>query len=173
MKKAFIVIIVLIVLGVVVCLSFYQSEANSKTGYVKLGSVYNAFEFKKELESKLTNVQQKRKYVLDSLELELKMFSEGLNKKDEKKLEFFEIKKEEYFSKKQQFEEDNNLMSQQYNEQITKQLNQYVQEFGKENNYTYIYGAEGSGAIMYADEKNDLTERVIKYINEKYKGIAK
>lgn len=39
--------------------------------------------------------------------------------------------------------------------------------------YRYIFGAEGSGVLMYADERNNITKEVIEYINARYKGNAK
>jgi outer membrane protein len=72
--------------------------------------------------------------------------------------------------KKQQFDDDNQDMSKQYTEEIMKQLNEYVRDYGKANGYTYILGAQGSGSIMSADDKNDITTTVLEYVNEKYKG---
>src|SRR5690606_11126485 len=39
---------------------------------------------------------------------------------------------------------------------VINDINDYVKEYGKINNYRIIFGASGSGTIMYADEAADL-----------------
>lgn len=170
--------IVVISLAVVVGI-LYTSQP--KVAYVNLNKVYNDFEMKKELEKKLTTVQDFRKKTLDSLELGLNIMSRTLqnfdqsgNKKGiEERMPEFQQRREEYFAKQKSFEEDNAAMTGQYTEQIWKQINQYVKDYGKEKGYTYVLGADGTGAVMYAEEKNEITEEVIGYINQRYKGGVK
>lgn len=149
-----------------------------RLAYVNLDKVYNDFEMKKELEKKLTTVQDMRKRQLDSLELGLNILSRTLqnfemsgNKKGlEERMPEFEMLRQEYLQKQQAFEQDNQAMTQQYSEQIWKQINQYVKDFGKNKNYTYILGGDGTGSIMYAQEGNEITADVLAYVNESYKG---
>ena len=153
-----------------------RREDPNNIAYVNVQKLYNEFYMKKELEAKLTTVQQARKTILDSLELQLKILSntlENITKKDSEKENRFIAIREEYVMKKKQFDEDNQAMTQQYSEQIMKQLNEYTQEYGKQKGYRYILGAEGSGGIMYASEKLDITKEVIEYVNGRYKGRAK
>lgn len=146
------------------------------TAYVDLAKVYNAFGMKKELESKLEQVQQIRKIQLDSLELDLNVLAKNLQSpgvENRKGLEEqFTGKRQQYAFNKQRMEEESNSLTQTYDEQIWKQLNQYIKDYGKENSYTYIFGAEGSGALMYANETVDITERITAYANQRYKGQA-
>jgi outer membrane protein len=151
----------------------YIYAKQPKMAYVRVPYLYDNFEYKKEMQAKMTNVLQGRKSVLDSLELHLKILSGHLQnekKPDEKEIQQFSDEREKYLTKKQQFEEDDNNASKRYADEILKQLTQYVDDYGRENGYTYILGAEGSGAIMSADERNDITNAVLIYINEKYKG---
>lgn len=162
-----------IVSFVLIGLIIFMSSNKEKVGWIELGKVYNDFEMKKELESNLTKTQKARQALMDSLEIELKMLSRQIQDekgKDKNKVNLFEVKKEDYFTKKRKFEEDNDAQTKQYNEQILRQLNQYVKDYGKKYGYTFIYGAEGSGALMYADEGKEITSEMKKYINEKYKG---
>lgn len=75
--------------------------------------------------------------------------------------------------KKKSFEEDNEKMVKQYDENIIKQLNQYVKDYGEKNKYQFIYGADGSGNLMYADSTYDLTKKIIEYVNERFNGEKK
>lgn len=147
-----------------------------KLAWVNITEIYNEFHYKKELEKKLTETQQARKKVLDSLELDLKMLSreiqsEGGKSKD--KISLFEVKRENYLGKKDQLDEDNAVLERQYNEQILNQLNQYLKDYGKEKGLRYIFGTSGTGSLMYAEEADEITKDVIVYINEKYKGKTK
>jgi outer membrane protein len=128
---------------------------------------------KKELESKLMKVKNQRQAVLDSLEFELKVISKEIyagKNTDKNKLTVFETKREQYLVKKQEFSEDNENLSAQFDEQIFRQMNQYVKDFGEKKSYSYIFGANGQGVLMYAKESEDITDEVLKYINERYKG---
>ena len=161
----------LILLSVAMYLIYTGNK--SKTAFVKNVDLYNDFALKKELEAKLLSVKNQRKTILDSLVVQLKMMSSELEytaKKDEVKMQQFQIRKQEYLMKEKEFDEDSERLSQQYSDQIWKQINQYVSDFGKEEGYEYIYGAIGNGAMMYAKEKNDITAELKVYINNKYKG---
>lgn len=152
----------------------YQHFQHPSFAWVNLSKVIKEFSYKKELESELLNIVEIRKGKIDSLESELKNLSQRVDlKKNKDEVILFEAKKTEYFQKKQQFQEDSQALAAKYDEKIYAQLNQYIQDFGKENDYAYVFGAEGSGSLMYAQEEDDVTEAVIKFINNKYKGLEK
>ena len=56
-----------------------------------------------------------------------------------------------------QVQEENQKMTQT----LINDINGYVKEYGKENGYPLIFGASGSGNIMYAGEASDLTDIVL------------
>lgn len=166
-------IFVTIIIAAFVGVYIYVGSVKKKIVYVKVGDLYAEFEMKKELENTYLTVQKGRKQQLDSLELELKLLRKKIESEGVKQswVNVFDEKKEMYLLKKQQFEEDDAQMQSQYSAKIMKQLNQYVTDYGKENNCDYIFGAEGSGALMYAREMDDVTKRVAVYINNKFKGV--
>lgn len=166
-----ILLILLLIAGVI----FYNIK-REKTAFIDLNKTYNDFDFKKELEKKAEEIQQKRKLIIDSLEFNLKILSKDINDekgRDKMKIRDFEIKREDYIRKKQLFDEDNETMLKKYDEQIYKQLNQYVKDYGDLHHYTFIHGASGTGNIMYAKPEFDITNEVTLYINQKYKGTVK
>lgn len=151
----------------------YVKYTEKKMAFISVGEVYNSFEMKKEFEAKFLAVHTGRKQLLDSLEVELNILSKKIqltNGSDQNLNNEFEMKKENYLLKKQGFEEDNEQMKEQYTANIMKQMNQYVQDYGKEFHYSYILGAEGSGSLMYGEEMTNVTKDMIQYINLKYKG---
>lgn len=166
--------IVIIVFIVLVCVwEAYNFFTKPKAGYVILTEVYNGFEMKKEMEKNYLSTTDARKKILDSLELEIKLMNNRIVRKTNMKASDtlgYQYKIEEYILKKKTFNEDNNSLSQKYDEEIITQLNQYVKDYGAANHYTFIYGTGGNGSLMYADEAKNITKDVIEYINLKYSG---
>lgn len=155
---------------VLLCL-LASCSGGSKTGYVNLSELYEQFPMKKELESQLQKTQTQRKAFLDSMYLSLQATAVKLEERssEEANMRFARLS-QDYQEKKNYFEEDNGRMVSQYNEQIWKQINQYVKDYGEANGYDYIFGLNGNGGIMYSREGLDLTKAVGEYISEKYKG---
>lgn len=144
-----------------------------KNAWVNIQNVYKDFEYKKELQAKLETTQNARKFILDSMELELKAIQSQLQKagKIERELmTIFEARKETYLSKRNLFEEDNAMMVKKFDEQIITQLNQYIKDYGEKHCYNYIYGADGTGTLMYADKGEDITEAIKEYVNRRFEG---
>ena len=77
--------------------------------------------------------------------------------------------REEFLNKKRKIEEENNALSKQFDAKILSQLNQYIKEFGKEFNYTYIFGNDGNGSLLYADDRRNISKEVSDYLNTKFK----
>ncbi|OFY82809.1 MAG: hypothetical protein A3F72_01620 [Bacteroidetes bacterium RIFCSPLOWO2_12_FULL_35_15] len=169
-----IIIISLIVIGIIATTFFYFfKQPSEKTGYIEINKIFADFKLKKELEVQLTKVKESRKVIMDSLEFGLKVLSKQIQadgQKDKDKIALFEVKREEYLQKKKQFEDDNDAVAKQYDSQIISQMNQYVKDYGNKNGYTYIFGADGSGFLMFSSETKNITEEVKNYINDRYKG---
>lgn len=53
---------------------------------------------------------------------------------------------------------------------VINDINSYVTEYGKKHNFRIIFGASGSGNIMYAEEGADLTAEVLEGMNADYQG---
>ncbi len=156
-------------------MGLYYGLKQPKVAYVDLNKVYNEFTMKKELEGKLTSVQNKRKAILDSLEMQINLFTQSLDgvKPSEEQMNQYQSLRQQYAYKQQQFEEDNSRALQSYDQQIWKQLNQYTKEFGSQMNLDFLHGADGTGALMHANESYDVTDELITYINMKYVGSEK
>jgi outer membrane protein len=174
MKSKSIIIVLVIGIVIVTGILLFQKTNAPKLAYVKSNDVYNAFELKKELSAKLETVQNKRKAILDSLLIPLKMLAAQLKQNnDEKQYMQFQLQQQNYLERKQEFEEDNQRLTDEYSSQIWKQINQYIADYGKEKGYAFIYGATGDGSLMFAGEHYEITTEVSNYVNEKYSGERK
>lgn len=171
--KLFLSAAALLILGL--CIAVGNLYLNKpKTAYVDMQKVFSSFEMKKELELRLSSVQDHRKNILDSLELRLRLFSgeiEKMPEKDPSSIKAFNDRRTEFFAKQKEFEQDNDATREQYMSQVLKQLSEYVNNYGKENGYEYIFGADGTGVIMHADDSENISDQVIAYVNTHYKGI--
>lgn len=174
MKKITLPLIILLLAAETFFLSYLWIH-RQRCAWVDISKVYGEFEYKKELQGKLEQVQNARKFILDSLEFELKDLQHRIaidKKPSEALIQIFEHKRERYMSQEQTFQEDNKMMIKKYDEQIVNQLNQYVKDYGEKHGFTYIYGADGSGFLMYANKEDDITEELKAYVNERYRGKA-
>jgi outer membrane protein len=143
-----------------------------KIGYIDIKVVFNDFEYKKELEKELINIKNNRKFLLDSLETNLKIVTKKINLDNKNKdlIVEYQTLKEIYLEKREDIRLEEETMVRQFDEKIIKQLNSYVKSYGVENNYSMIYGATANGNIMYGDSALDLSKNITDYINKKYKG---
>lgn len=145
-------------------------NSQDKTGYIELNQIYDKFPLKKELEGQLQHTQNARKAILDSMNLKLHTLSNQARAGSTEAEKVFLVEQRAYLEKQRYFEEDNSNQVRQYDEQIWKQINQYVKDFGEEKGYDYVFGATGTGSVMYADKSKNITEEVSTYVNSKYKG---
>jgi outer membrane protein len=151
----------------------FQFYTKPKTAFILIQEVYSGFDMKKEMEKKFTQTKNARQRILDSLGFDLNLLGKKIEAEHEKNkdhIQQFNERKNEYMERKKNFQEDNDQLSKQYDQEILTQLNQYVKDFGVENGYTYIFGNDGNGSLMFGKENNNISKAVTEYINLKYKG---
>lgn len=54
------------------------------------------------------------------------------------------------------------------NEAVWKQLNTLIDKYGQEQGVEILIGANGMGSVMYHDAYHDITDELIKYVNDDY-----
>lgn len=147
--------------------SYQVIRPQPRYGYVELTRVYEGFDLKKELESKFLPFVGASDHYLDSLKLLITSLeaASGGNQTEEI-LQYKYL----YQMKNAEFEQQKQAMVKDYDQQVWSQINQYMGEFGEENHYEFIFGAAGTGSVMYARKNKDITEQVIIFINRRYHG---
>lgn len=155
MKKIIIASIFFSILAsIFTCVAILYNQNDTKQAYIEALSLFNNFEGTKELEAKLLSKKANHKVALDSL-----------------KLLVVDRESELYYQQQlMKYEHIEGEMEMKYNTQIWNQLNSYINDYGQQEGYDFIYGATGSGSMMYAKENLDITDEVIKFANEKYEG---
>lgn len=51
---------------------------------------------------------------------------------------------------------------------VIKKVKKEIEAYGKANGYTYILGGGEGGSVLYGEEAKDLTEELLKILNDKY-----
>jgi outer membrane protein len=161
-----------IVCLIILSLGIYHQCTKAKIIYVDIPKVFNGFEMKKEFQDKYKKTEAVRKRVLDSLSFNLQLLAKKLDQdaKNGQLMREFDLKREDYLKRKNIIEQDNLTLSNQYDKQILEQMSQYIADYGKQNGFDLILGADGNGTLMYAAEKMNISDEIIQYINDRYKG---
>ena len=163
----------------IICLAgiiyLINKDEHKQTAFFLSAEVYNEFEYKKELEFDLENSNNLNNQRLDSLEMDLKMnidiLKNAIDKPSNDKLIVLERKQNYYIDYRNEIEYQYTTKVQESYTLIWERINEYVAEYGEQNGYQFIFGANGDGSLMYADETADITEEIITYVNERYAGV--
>jgi outer membrane protein len=147
---------------------FYLESRTPKIAYVNTIELFNEFELKKELEENITQLKEIRTSILDSLKFEIKNLS-----RENAAQPLLEQKQKNLIEKQRLFEDEQQKLVQKFDQQILKQMNQYIGDYGKEHNFSIVFGASGEGTIMYAEKSLDITKEVKEYINAQYNNYKR
>ena len=53
---------------------------------------------------------------------------------------------------------------------VVSSVKKFIKSYGKDKGYAYIYGTGDAASILYAEDKYDITNELIKLLNDKYKA---
>jgi outer membrane protein len=59
------------------------------------------------------------------------------------------------------------------NESIAGEINVFLTEYGRKHGYEFILGANATGNVVYARPARDISEDVLKGLNERYNAQAR
>jgi outer membrane protein len=178
MKKNTLPIITIIVI-LFISLSFYYFKVRERTAFVYVSQVMEEYQR-----------MEHAKIVFDSLQ-------QNTNKRLQAELHKFEKEKSAYETYKKKLSDNEqvemerklmdmqikcNKMTQQVNKKagelrrelfnpVIEEINSFIAEYGRLNNYNYVFGNLGTGNIMYASESNDITHEIIEALNNQYQEL--
>lgn len=159
----FVSIAALLVSVVALLLVLFKNNQAEKSAYVLLNELRDSFTLGKEMDAKFQSMVRQRNFLLDSIRY-------NMNLAEQKGMKEFDYYKLTYEKKVKEFESSNMQVRNQFDQQIWKQLNQYLEEYGKEMEYSFIFGASGTGSLMYGNERKNVTQEALKFVNDRYKG---
>ena len=147
------------------------AESQGKIGYIDLSRSFDEYQktkdFDKELEGKGDLKQQEReKLVQDVRKMrgELELMNKNAREKKEADIEA-KIKSLQEFDQeaKTDLTKDRDNMV----KDILKEMSDVIKEYGEKNGYSIIVNDR---VLLYGDSTMDLTNEIIKILNDKYKA---
>lgn len=150
---------------------------SSNIVYVDTAKLIDGYEGTKEARKQFEEKSKVWQANVDTLvkqwENEIKIYEKersGMTDKEK------QLKEELLQNKQQQLNQYQEAMQQKAREEdqlmtqtVMNEINDYLKEYGKEEGYTYILGANG-GNIVYADEIRNITEEVLAGLNVVYQS---
>jgi outer membrane protein len=147
-----------------------------KIGFVDNSVLINEYQERKDVEASLNTKIEAFKTRTDSLrsafELEIKeaeLKARTMSQSAIQTLSQELQQKEQLLSQRVQFEQQQIAQeSQKLNDSIINRVKAFVQDYGKSNNFNFILGSNEAGSVLYGEEASDLTQDILKALNENY-----
>ncbi len=156
------------------------SIGNLKVAYVSTDSVINKYEYfmlkSEEITEKGKRFEGELQSRAQGFEQEVANFQQSANNMTQNQA----LAKQEELVKKEQnlMTYRNNIMQELsadeanlYND-VYEKIQAYMDGFAKDNGYSMILSKTRGGAVWYADDAIDVTEAVIKGLNEEYNATS-
>jgi outer membrane protein len=175
MKKATLIFNILVILAIAT-LTWLHFRAD-KIAYVDTNVLMQKYEGMKkaraEYEVKAKQWQANSDTLMKEFEAELKNYEKERSRMTKKEQEL----KEELLGNKQQqiskYRQATQMKAKEEEQKLTQTVvntvNDYINEYGKKHGYKYILGANGSGSLLYAEKKNEITDIILEGLNKEYK----
>lgn len=169
----------LIAAGIVLTL-FASCQDQQKIGFIDNGEVINDYQMKIDIEKKFetqnTNFSKTRDSIAQVYQTEVQSVQTRISKMSPQKQQ----EESQAFSQKwqpvqQQMQFQQQQMEQEFNKEmdsVISKVNSFVEEYGKNNGYTFILGKNQAGSVIYGEEGKDITDEVTTAINEAYSGTS-
>ena len=163
---------------VIAVFSIVKSQQASELVYVDVNKLLEGYKRTKVVRGEFEVKAKTLKANVDSLVVgwqnELKIYEKERSKMSKKELE---LKQELLGNKQQQINNYQQAIQKQIQEEdkkatqtVINDINDYVKDYGKQQGHQIIFGASGSGNIMYANEASDLTQTVLDGLNAEFEG---
>ncbi|WP_420320922.1 OmpH family outer membrane protein [Flagellimonas sp.] len=168
MKKGIVVFI--IALTVIAC-------QQNKIGYVDNVKLMDGYQEKIDVEAKFRTkaeaLTKKRDSISQAFQLELQEFQTKAQKMSQKSAqeEYGLLQQRGQFVGQQLQQEEQLLQknSQTEMDSLVSRVKNEIKAYGKANGYTYVLTGGDGGAVLYGDDAQNITDAVIKILNDKYK----
>jgi outer membrane protein len=179
MKK--IILIVGLVSSLIACNKNEGKSGSLKTAYIDTAEILEKYEkFKAEDEKfkvKSEEMGRPLEAKVKAFQMEAQSFQQNAQVKGP---QWAQQKGAELSQREQQLGVEQNALLQQLQEEggvlrdsIIKEVKVFIKEYGKKKGYDYIYGTGDAATILYSKDSYNITEEVLKELNDKYKTSDK
>lgn len=154
------------------------NEGGLNIAFVNSDTVSKYYEFAKKIQKTLTNKrseaegQIKSKYfAYESLVQEFEKASPIMGDREKmEKAQKIRLLEQEIMQVEQQLSEQVSRQELELTQSYIVKTNDYMQEIGKTLGYDYVMSYRVGGAMLYANERHDITNEIIKLLNERYES---
>lgn len=161
----------------ILSLGIFSCQQN-KTAYVDNQEIMEGFEKLKQTEEELSVEEEALKAKIDGMVAE-SGYQDLVQEYQSNQGKMSETKEEELYNEimqiQQRLSQQQKMSNQQFQQRKSAQMDSlvntvkdFIKSYGQDNGYTYIYGANESGNILYGKDELDITDEVTKALNEKY-----
>ncbi|HLV70853.1 MAG TPA: OmpH family outer membrane protein [Xanthomarina sp.] len=169
MKNIFLIALAMVTLA--------SCEPSLKTGFIDNSEVVNNYQEKIDIEAKFKAKVEAFQKRTDSIGRAFQMEAQAFQEKAQKMSDAQAQQEYQVLSQKQQMlqqriqveEQQISKESQTEIDSLISKVRSYVKDYGKKNGYTYIFGSNEGGSVMYGAESNDLTKVILDALNADYK----
>ena len=164
--------VIVIILASVALFSCQQE----KTAFVNNEKLIEEYQERKDIEDKYKVKVEALTKKKDSIGKALQSEGIALQAKGDK---LSDVKKQELYAPymqksqflQQQMQQEEQLMAQESQAEIDtlqKKIDEAISNFGSSNGYTYVFGKNKVGSVLYGAEKNDITAKILEELNKSY-----
>ena len=162
---------------VLITILLLVSCQQEKIGFVDNVKLMDEYQQKKDVEAKFQvkaeKLGKKRDSISQAFQMEAQAFQSKAETMSQSKAqeEYAAMQQKGQYIGQQLQQEDQKLQTEGQVEMdsIVKTVKEEIKEYGKSNGYTYILGGGDGGSVLYGKEANDLTDEIVKILNDKYK----
>ncbi|UBZ15832.1 OmpH family outer membrane protein [Flagellimonas marinaquae] len=155
-----------------------MSCQQNKIGYVDSVKIMDEYQEKVDVEAKFQKkaetMGRKRDSISQAFQMELQEFqgkAQSLSQQNAQE-QYSELQQrgQRIGQQLQQEEQQLQLNSQEQMDSLVKKVKKEIRAYGKDNGYTYILGGGEGGSVIYGDEAKDVTDAILKILNDKYEN---
>ena len=152
-------IIIILIFGVL----HYNTSNRQTMAYVNNIKLFNGFNMVKDIKTIEERKMKAKEEALDSL---FTLFQSIPNKETDlaKSLQL------KMASGSKELQEYQNNVANDLSQQVWTRLNSYIKEYSLKKDLKIVFGSNGSGNVMFADENFDITDDFIEFSNLRYEG---
>ncbi|SHG58393.1 OmpH family outer membrane protein [Flagellimonas flava] len=149
----------------------------NKIGYVDNVKLMDEYQEKVDVEAKFKTkaeaLTKKRDSISQAFQLELQAFQTKAQKMSQKSAqeEYALLQQKGQFVGQQLQQEEQQLQqtSQTEMDSLVSKVKDEIKAYGAANGFTYILGGGDGGAVLYGQDTQNLTDAIVKILNDKYK----
>ena len=156
--------------------AIYKSMHPVKIAYIRSAEMIYAYEGMKDAQKVYQEKMKAWQSNVDTLRLELERnFNKYTNesaklspKEKAEKQVLLSQQQQNYNQYAQTMKEKSKKEEQTMTEGVLNQVNSFIEEYSKKQGYDMVIGTTTSGNLLYAKEDMDITQSVLKALNENY-----